>query len=71
MTTKVPNNHEHQAGGKIGAAQSTLEQFLQAVEKRTSNPVHHRLLKACRQANPSGALEAELRTIVSEIINEA
>ncbi len=61
---------EDQCDRKTGETKSVLEQFIRAVEKRTSNPIHHRLLKVCRQANPSGALEAELRTIVSEIINE-
>jgi len=67
MTT----NHEQQGDGNTDTPKSTLEQFLQAVEKRTNNPVHHRLLNACRQANPLVALEAELRKIASEIINEA
>lgn len=61
-----------QPGNSVTTAPiSTLEQFLQAVEKRTSNRNHHRMLKACREANPSGALEAELQAIVLEIINEA
>ncbi|MBI4226853.1 MAG: hypothetical protein HY600_01100 [Candidatus Omnitrophica bacterium] len=51
--------------------QSTLEKFLQAVERKTTNPAHRRLLKACRQANPADALETELRKIIAEIINEA
>ena len=66
MTTEL----EHQGDESAGGPQSTLEQFLQAVEKKTDNQIHHRLLKVCRQANPSDALEAELRTIVSELINE-
>lgn len=67
MTTEL----EHQGDGSAGGQQSTLERFLQAVEKKTDNHIHHRLLKVCRQDNPSGALEAELRTIVLELINEA
>lgn len=66
MTTEL----ERQDDGGAGEPQSTLERFLQAVEKKTDNQNYHRLLKVCRQANPSGALEAELRTIVSELINE-
>jgi hypothetical protein len=67
----TPEN-EHQGDENTGVPPlSTLEQFLQAIEKKTGNPVHHQLLKVCRQANPSDALEAELRKIVSEIINEA
>jgi hypothetical protein len=66
MTT----DHEDQCDLNTGAPESALEQFRQAVEKKTSNPVHRRLLKACRQADPSGALEEELRTIISEITSE-
>lgn len=49
---------------------SILEQFLQSVEAKATNPIHHRLLKACRQAAPLSALEAELKAIATEIINE-
>ena len=48
-----------------------LEQFLSAVEKKTINPVHIRLLNVARQPNPSGVLEAELRTIFMEILNDS
>jgi hypothetical protein len=67
MTT----DNEQQDGGNTDAPKSTLELFIQAVEKKTDDPVHHRLLNACRQTNSPGALEAELRAIVSEIISEA
>ena len=53
MTT----DHEDQCDLSTGGPESALEQFLQAVEKKTSNPVHRRLLKACRQADPSDAVE--------------
>jgi hypothetical protein len=61
---------EQEGGGTIGSAESAVEQFLRAVEDKTTNPVHHRLLKACRQANPSSALEAELRVILTALCNE-
>lgn len=67
MTT----DNEQQDGGNKDAPKSTLELFIQAVEKKTDDPVHHRLLNACRQTNQPGALEAELQAIVSEIISEA
>ena len=72
LTKRYPmtTDHEDQCDLNTVAPESALEQFLQAVEKKTSNPVHHRLLKACRQADPPGALEEELRTIVAEIISE-
>jgi hypothetical protein len=66
MTT----DNENQDENKTDAPKSTLELFLRAVEKKTNDPVHHRLLNACRQTNQPGALEAELQTIVSEILSE-
>lgn len=50
--------------------ESTLERFLAAVADKTNDPVHLRLLRACRAALPGPALEAELQTIVKEILNE-
>jgi hypothetical protein len=66
MTTDNENRDEN----KTDAPKSTLELFLRAVETKTNDPVHHRLLNACRQTNQPGALEAELQTIVSEILSE-
>ena len=57
--------------GEGVAQESTLEKFLQSIEKKAVNPVHQRLLEACRQANQRTALETELRAIVAEILNEA
>lgn len=61
---------EQGGGGNTGSAESAVEQFLRAVEAKTTDSVHQRLLKACRKANPSSALEAELRAILSGISNE-
>lgn len=52
------------------AVETTLEKFLRAVEGKTKDPVHLRLLKVCREANPSGGLEAELRAVAAEILDE-
>lgn len=71
MNPEVPTNHEHKSDVNPSPPQSTLEKFLRAVEQKTSSPIHHRLLKVCRQTNPAEALETELRTIVTEIIDEA
>ena len=70
MIPEVPTNHEHQGDGNPNVPQSALEKFLREVEQRTSDPIHHRLLKACRQADPADALETELRTILTEIVDE-
>jgi hypothetical protein len=50
--------------------QSTLEAFLQAVEQKTTDHIHHRLLRACRASDPPTELEAELNKIISEILHE-
>jgi len=50
--------------------ESTLEKFLRSIEARTTKVIHHRLLKACRERDPSRAMESEFRAIVNEIINE-
>ena len=50
--------------------QTALEQFLQAVEGKTDDPIHKRLLKASRGENPTESLEKELGKIISEIIDE-
>jgi len=47
------------------------EVFLRAVESKTANPYHQRLLKACRETNPGVALEEELTRIINEILHEA
>jgi len=52
------------------AQQSRLEKFLVAVESRTTNAVHRRLIAACRSSEPAVALEAELSRIVAEILDE-
>jgi hypothetical protein len=67
MTT----DHRQRDDANAGAPRSAVDRFLQAVETKTNNPVHTRLLQVCRQANPADALEAELRAIVSEIVDEA
>ncbi len=50
---------------------TAVEEFLRAAEKRTADPIHHRLLAACRSENPPSNLDAELRKIIDEIINAA
>jgi len=47
------------------------EAFLQAVEKRTGDATHRRLLQACRSHDLSSALEGELAKVVMEILHEA
>lgn len=62
-----PINPLHQSSDCQGG--STVEQFLQAVEAKTTDPIHRRLLLAARNDNSLANLEAELHKIISEIIN--
>lgn len=47
-----------------------LDAFFKAVEQRTSDPIHLRLLAAARRKDPSGSLERELDRILQELTNE-
>ena len=49
---------------------SSGEDFLLAIEKNLTDPIHLRLLRACRQADPSSALDAELNKVIDEILHE-
>jgi hypothetical protein len=49
---------------------SKREEFLRAVERKTENKVHHRLLEACEKSDASKEIEAELTKIISEIFYE-
>jgi hypothetical protein len=50
---------------------SRAELFLRAVEARTDDPTHRRILRASRDADVRSAIENELGKIVSEILHEA
>lgn len=62
---------EDHPGREADDPESAVESFLRAVGKSSSSDIHHRLLRACRQTNPSGALKREFQQILSEIINVA
>jgi hypothetical protein len=44
--------------------------FLTAVEAKTDNEVHRRLLRACRTESPDADMEAELKRILDELLDE-
>jgi hypothetical protein len=48
-----------------------VEDFLVAVEAKTVNVIHRRLLRACRATDPGSSMETELGKIVDEILHEA
>lgn len=64
----VDETAEHR--GTTGGA-TRVENFLVAVEAKTSDAVHRRLLRACRQSDPAFAMETELGKVVNEILHEA
>jgi hypothetical protein len=53
------------------ASLPSLEAFFQAVEGKTTNPFHLRLLRSSRESKASGTVDAELTKIISEIVDEA
>jgi hypothetical protein len=62
---------ERRKAASKSVADSSTSRFLTSLETRVSDPVHRRLLKAARKANPASALESELRAILDETLNEA
>jgi len=51
-------------------ASSRVEEFLDAVGKKTNNKVHHRILRACRHRDPTTCVEEELKKVIEEILYE-
>ena len=49
---------------------SANEAFLRSVERRVTDPVHLRLLRACRDPNPTMAMERELGQALLDILHE-
>lgn len=47
-----------------------LEEFIRAVEAKTTNTIHLRILGACRSENPKASMEAELTSIIEDILHE-
>ena len=46
---------------------SRVSEFLTAVETKTDDKIHLRLLRACRKGNSVDVMESELRLIVEEV----
>jgi hypothetical protein len=61
--TATPNNSSPQ--------RTAVEVFFQSLEARTSDPIHLRLLKAARKADPAASLEKELGKVMEELLREA
>lgn len=48
---------------------SAVEAFLKALESRTEDPMHLRLIQAARSANPAASLEKELARVIEELLH--
>ncbi len=60
---KKLNNQEHTVPTRV-------EDFLDAVEKKTEDKIHHRILNACRLGDPTTCVEEELKKVIEEILYE-
>lgn len=49
---------------------TALNAFFRDLEERTTDPVHQRLIKAARKADPAVALDRELAKLIKEIVDE-
>lgn len=54
----------------VAPSVSETEAFLLAIESKTSDEAHKRLLKAARGSDPLKSLESELKAIATEILYE-
>jgi len=52
------------------AVSTRVEEFLKAVEDKTTNAAHRRILKACRNAPPAFSMDEELKSLIDEVLNE-
>jgi len=73
MAEKVPETDPAtlQPASDREPADTSLERFLRAIEEKTQSPLHRRLLAACRNEDPSSALEATLQAAIVEALHEA
>ncbi len=68
MATEIDKQDLIAESSSIVSAVSATEAFLLAVEAKTEDMVHKRLLKAARGTDPFSSLETELRSVITEII---
>lgn len=55
------NNAKHETPSRV-------EEFIDAVEKKTDNEIHRRILGACKKENPASCVEEELKKVIEEIL---
>jgi hypothetical protein len=64
------NPDEKELSGEKHEAPSRVQEFLDAVGKKTDNKVHHRILSACKKGDPATCVEEELKKVIVEILHE-
>jgi hypothetical protein len=57
-------------GDSAAQSISALDLFFRSLESRISDPIHLRLVKAARNADPDAALEREFEKVIAELIRE-
>ena len=62
---------KHDKSGHGGDVPPRAEEFLKAVESKTTDEIHRRLLRVCRNGDPTASMEAELKRIIKEFLHEA
>ncbi len=75
MPGELTTNLEGEGGNdtmlvEVPSSVSETETFLLAIEAKTSDEIHKRLLKAARATDPLKNLETELKDIATEILYE-
>ena len=63
MTDDVKNSADNKALSRI-------DEFINAIESKTADKTHRRLINACRKSDPATAVETELKLIIEEIFRE-
>lgn len=61
---------KNEGQNKAQEISSRTEAFLLAVESKTGDDIHRRILRACRSQDPMESMEAELKKIIEELLHE-
>jgi|ERR1017187_1199913 hypothetical protein len=69
-THKAHNMNDQLDTTNGGTVSTRVEEFLKAVEDKTANFAHRRILKACRNTPPAVSMDEELKRVIDEVLNE-
>lgn len=62
-------DEQQNAEPQVDLELTALDHFLRLAEEKTTDPIHRRLLLACRNSDPAKGLETELQAIVLELLH--